>query len=78
MRMRREEWELWTRGSAIRRAGYSGFKRNVAVAMGNWLAEAEELSEEAVAVLRDVLEDDERLVREQAAWALQQMGAADG
>jgi epoxyqueuosine reductase QueG len=32
-----EEWDVWTRGSAIRRAGYAGFRRNVAVAIGNWL-----------------------------------------
>ena len=42
MRMTWEEWDLWTRGSAIRRAGYAGFKRNVAVAPGNWLASAAE------------------------------------
>lgn len=30
--MTREEWDLWTRGSAMRRAGYAGFERNVAVA----------------------------------------------
>ena len=32
MRMTREEWDAFSRGSAIRRAGYAGFKRNVAVA----------------------------------------------
>jgi epoxyqueuosine reductase QueG len=41
MRMSYEEWDIWTRGSAIRRAGYAGFKRNVAVAMGSRLASAE-------------------------------------
>ena len=70
MRMTREEWDAWTRGSAIRRAGYAGFKRNVAVAMGNWLASVDELPEEAVAVLEDALDDDEELVREHARWAL--------
>lgn len=34
MRMTREEWDAFSRGSAIRRAGYAGFKRNVAVALG--------------------------------------------
>jgi epoxyqueuosine reductase QueG len=71
MRMTREEWDLWTRGSAIRRAGYAGFRRNVAAAMGNWLAGVEEPPEEGVAVLRDALEDDEPLVRQHAAWALE-------
>lgn len=74
MRMTREEWDLWTRGSAIRRAGYAGFKRNVAVAIGNWLASVDERPEEAVAVLREAMEDAEPLVREHAAWALEQAG----
>jgi epoxyqueuosine reductase len=82
VRMTREEWDVWTRGSAIRRAGYAGFKRNVAVAMGNWraaevaagnwLASVDEPVEAAVKVLQDALEDEEPLVREHAAWALEQ------
>jgi epoxyqueuosine reductase len=66
-----EEWDEWTRGSAIRRAGYAGFRRNVAVALGNWLASVDEAPDEAVAVLREALEDEEPLVREHAAWALE-------
>jgi epoxyqueuosine reductase len=77
MRMSYEEWDAWTRGSAIRRAGYVGFKRNVAVALGNWLASVEKAPEEAVAVLRDGLEDESELVREHAAWALGQTSAGD-
>jgi epoxyqueuosine reductase QueG len=69
MRMTREEWDVWTRGSAIRRAGYAGFKRNVAVAMGNWLASLDEPPAEAVAALREALEESEPLVREHARWA---------
>jgi HEAT repeat protein len=38
--------------------------------MGIWLSEMEEARKEAVAVLRTALEDEEPLVREQAAWAL--------
>jgi hypothetical protein len=48
MRMTREEWDAFSRGSAIRRAGYAGFKRNVAVALGNWLASADPPPAEAV------------------------------
>jgi len=70
MRMTREDWDAFSRGSPIRRAGYAGFKRNVAVALGNWLAAVEEPSEEAVAVLREALEDESEVVREHAAWAL--------
>lgn len=68
--MPREQWDVWTRVSAIRRAGYAGFKRNVAVAIGNWLASVDTPPDEAVAVLRQALEDPEPLVREHAAWAL--------
>ena len=76
MRMTREEWDLWTRGSAIRRAGYAGFERNVAVAMGNWLASMEEPPEQVVAVLRDALGDESELVREHATWALKRAKTA--
>ncbi|MDT8342185.1 MAG: tRNA epoxyqueuosine(34) reductase QueG [Longimicrobiales bacterium] len=75
MRMTRDEWDVWTRGSAIRRAGYAGFKRNVAVAIGNWVTSTDgEPPEEAVAVLREALEDEEPLVREHAGWALDRVG----
>jgi epoxyqueuosine reductase QueG len=70
MRMSYEEWDAWTRGSAIRRAGYAGLKRNVAVAMGNWLASADEPPEAAVAALREAMQDEEPLVREHGRWAL--------
>lgn len=56
--------------SAIRRAGYAGFKRNVAVAMGDWLASVDAPPEEAVTVWREALEDEQPLVREHAEWAL--------
>jgi epoxyqueuosine reductase len=75
MWLTREEWDLWTRGSAMRRAGYAGFRRNVAVAMGNWLASVDEPPEEAVAALRQALGDEEPLVQEHAAWALGQARA---
>jgi epoxyqueuosine reductase len=71
MRMSYEEWDVWTRGSAIRRAGYAGFRRNVAVGLGNWLASVEEPPEEALAVLREALEDKDPLVRKHAVWALE-------
>jgi epoxyqueuosine reductase len=69
MRMTYGEWDEWTRGSAIRRAGYGGLKRNVAVALGNWGAE------EAVPVLVAALADAEPLVRGHAAWALGEIGS---
>lgn len=42
------------------------------IAMGNWLDAVDEPPQEAVAALREGLEDDELLVREHAAWALGQ------
>jgi len=74
MRMTREDWDAFSRGSAIRRSGYAGFKRNVAVVMGNWLAglEGQQPPEDAMAALRAALEDESELVREHAAWALGQ------
>lgn len=77
MRMTREEWDLWTCGSAIRRAGYAGFKRNVRP-IGNWLASVAEPPEKAVAVLRDALQDQSERVREHAAWALGRSTAGGG
>jgi len=37
-KMDEDEWDANARGSAIRRAGYGGLRRNVAIALGNWLA----------------------------------------
>lgn len=71
MRMRREEWDRWTRGSALRRAGYAGLKRNVAVALGNWASEA------VVPILESALHDEEAAIRGHAAWALGRIGTAE-
>jgi epoxyqueuosine reductase len=67
MRMSCEEWDEWTRGSAIRRPGYAGLRRNVAVALGNWGAE------EAVPALSSGLADPDPLVRSHSPWALGQV-----
>jgi hypothetical protein len=69
-RMTHEEWDEWTRGSATRRAGYAGLKRNVAVALGNWG------SSDAVRVRSRALSDPDPLVRGHAAWALGRVGSA--
>lgn len=70
MRMTYEEWDVWSRGRAVRRAGYAGLKRNVAVALGNSGAE------EAVPALVEALNDAEPLVRGHAGWALGQFLSA--
>jgi HEAT repeat protein len=74
MRMREDEWDAYTRGSAMRRAGYSGLRRNVAIALGNWLAERDTPDAEAIGVLLGALEDEDRVVAEVAAWALGRVG----
>lgn len=68
MGMSEEEWDAFSRGSAIRRAQRAGFLRNVAVALGNWGSPA------AVPALARALSDAERLVRGHAAWALGRIG----
>ena len=56
----------------MRRAGFAGFKRNLAVALGNWG------SAEAVPELVAALGDPEPLVRAHAAWALGRIGTEEG
>lgn len=65
-----DAWEVFSRGSPIRRAGRAGFARNVCVAIGNWG------SPEAVPVLARALGDPESLVRGHVAWALGRVGGA--
>ena len=68
MGMTEAEWDLFSRGSAIRRARRAGFLRNVAIALGN------ARSPEAVPALSNALRDLEPLVRGHAAWALGRIG----
>lgn len=55
------------KGSPIKRAKRRGLLRNVAVALGNWG------SPEALPVLEQALLDPELLIREHAAWAIEQI-----
>lgn len=61
-----EQWRECTRGSALRRAGYTGWLRNLAVALGN-AARSEELIES----LRKRLSHSSEMVREHVRWALE-------
>jgi len=70
LRMSREEFMAATKASAIRRARYAGFLRNVAVALGN----SDDVR--AVPPLLEALRHDEALVRGHAAWALGHLKAA--
>ena len=56
-----------TEGMAIRRTGYEGWLRNIAVALGN-----AQRSERVIAALQSRAEHPSALVREHVAWALQQ------
>jgi epoxyqueuosine reductase len=60
-----------TEGSAIRRTGYEGWLRNIAVALGN-----APYSEATSSALRARTDDASALVREHVAWALQRQDAA--
>ena len=67
LRMSEDEWDTYTRGSAMRRAGYSGLRRNVAIALGNWLAGSDTPDPEAVGELRAALSDEDPVVRKKFA-----------
>jgi len=47
LRMDEDDWDAFTRGSALRRAGHMGLRRDVALALGNRLAAAESPDPEA-------------------------------
>lgn len=62
-----------TAGSAIRRTGYTGWLRNIAVALGN-----ANTSSAVVSALRSRLSYPSDIVREHVLWALQQHGEVPG
>jgi epoxyqueuosine reductase len=59
------EWQQRTAGSALRRAGYEGWLRNIAVALGNAPCDAR-----VVAALEARADDRSPIVREHVHWAL--------
>lgn len=67
----RETWNIRTAGSAIRRAGYEGWLRNLAVALGN-----AKTSDTVVAALEARRHDRSELVREHVRWALARHGVS--
>ena len=71
LKMSPEGFDAATRGSAIRRARYSGFLRNGAIALDN------SNDPRAVPVLIGALDHPEKLVREHAAWALGTLSQPD-
>ncbi len=65
--MTQEEFSASFKGSPVKRAKLRGLKRNAAVVLGN-VGTVED-----VPVLQQALENPEPLVREHAAWALEQL-----
>lgn len=65
------EWQQRTEGMALRRAGWSGWRRNLAVAMGNAPADAA-----IQRALRDARPAADPLVAEHIDWALQRQSRA--
>ncbi|MEK6805166.1 MAG: tRNA epoxyqueuosine(34) reductase QueG [Pseudomonadota bacterium] len=66
-----DEWLRKTEGMALRRAGYVGWKRNLAVALGNAPA-----SPDIVNALNKRATDDSEVVREHVQWALSRASKA--
>ncbi|MBA8883907.1 tRNA epoxyqueuosine(34) reductase QueG [Dokdonella fugitiva] len=62
-----------TEGMAIRRTGYEGWSRNIAVALGN-----APTRDDVVRALRSRADDPSALVREHVAWALARHASAHG
>ena len=61
------QWSAYTQGSALRRAGYDGWLRNIAVALGNAPS-----APEVTAALTRRADHPSLLVREHVEWALAQ------
>jgi epoxyqueuosine reductase len=70
--MSQEEFSAAFKGSPMKRAKLRGLKRNAAVVLGNVGTPAD------VDVLTQALNDEEPLVREHAAWALDVLDARNG
>ena len=62
-----ENWDKNMQGSAIRRAGYQGWLRNIAIALGNATSSAQ-----VIAALRSRQDHPSPIVREHVEWALLQ------
>jgi epoxyqueuosine reductase len=68
---REEDLERVISGTALRRTGVRGLRRNVAVALGNSGVRA------ALPSLAQLAQDSDPVVRECATWAIEQLGEVD-
>jgi epoxyqueuosine reductase len=66
-----EAFQSRFKGTPLKRTKRRGLLRNVAVALGNWG------SPEALPVLERALQDPEPLIREHAAWAIEQIQSSE-
>ena len=66
-----QEFLQRTEGSAIRRTGYSGWLRNIAVALGNVDLQQAGDPQSVIDALRQRKNHSSALVREHVEWALQ-------
>lgn len=74
LRMTQEEFSAAFKSSPMKRTKLRGLKRNAAVVLGNLDAASHAESAEDAEVLTRALDDAESLVRDHAAWALEQIG----
>jgi epoxyqueuosine reductase len=70
--MSEDEFRAQFRGSPIKRAKYSGLRRNVAIAMGN------SGSDKFIPALQKMASDKDESVAEHARWALKQLSRSNG
>lgn len=63
-------WDAYTRGSAIRREDYGGLRRDLAIALDNWLSHFQGVGPGRCRGAAGALSDDDEVVAESAAWAL--------
>ncbi|HWU67475.1 MAG TPA: tRNA epoxyqueuosine(34) reductase QueG [Stenotrophobium sp.] len=68
-----DEWQRNTEGMALRRAGYAGWLRNLAVALGNAPA-----TPAVIAALASRQDDPDEIVREHVTWALARHAVSPG
>ncbi len=68
--MDEEAYERWFNGSPVRRTKYAGFRRNVAIAMGN------SGERRFLPILEQWAADTDAVLSDTAQWALEKLQAA--
>jgi epoxyqueuosine reductase len=68
-----KEFLEYTEGSAIRRIGYRKWKRNIAVGLGNQIAQTQQETDEIKTALSNALDFPDEMVQEHIQWALSEV-----